>query len=273
MPIGEQGGCADEAARLAELAAMRLLDQPGDAERYLRQALSCGAGALPAEHLARLSSQLVMVMSAQQGRELELAEAAQAAAARWAGISDPDTVHLTFVAARALHRAGRHGEAAAAFAGPLSAGEAPYPPAEMALVHGQYGRSLKLLGRHLEAARQFLAGARLARQDTARLELQAELTWSAASALDSGGADDQARDIYRQAAQLWRELGQMSKRARCVRSAAWLEFWSDPTAPGGPAAMRELLTELEHLERTAPSAVVRIELSNTRRQLADMAEQ
>ncbi|MFC9895208.1 hypothetical protein ACFVMC_16110 [Nocardia sp. NPDC127579] len=270
--LSGEGESAAEAARLADLAAMRLLDQPGDAERYLRQAISCGSGTLTDEHLARLSSQLVMVMSGQRGRETELAEAAQQAAARWAGISEPDTVHLGLVAARALHRAGRHSEAVAAFAAPLAAHTTPYPPLEMALVFGQYGRSLKLLGRYRAAAQQFLDGARLIATDPAHRELCAELTWSAASALDSCDADDQARDTYLRAARLWEELGQISKRARCVRSAAWLEFWSDPAQPGGPAAMRELLTELEYLERTAPSAVVRIELANTRRQLADMQE-
>ncbi len=270
--LGDEGS-ADEAVRLADLAAMRLLDHPGDAEQYLRQALSFGANALPAEHLARLSSQLVMVMSGQPGREAELAAAAQEAAARWAGISEADTVHLTFVAARALHRAGQHSEAAVAFAGPIGAGEAPYPPAEMALVFGQYGRSLKLLGRHREAARQFIEGARLVQHDPARMELQAELAWSAAAALDSCGEDDQAQVVYRRAARLWGELGQVSKRARCLRSAAWLDYWSSPAESEGPAAMRGLLDELEQLERAAPSAEIQIELTHTRRQLADMLEQ
>ncbi|MEU8894658.1 hypothetical protein [Nocardia sp. NPDC048505] len=269
---GTYGG-ASEAVRLADLAAIRLLEHPGDAEKYLRQAISCGHGTLPAEHLARLHSQLVMVIAGRPGRELELAEAAQEAAARWAGISEADTAHLSFVAARALHRAGRHDAAVTAFAAPLDAGAAPYPPAEMALVLGQYGRSLKLLGRDQDAAHQFLEAARLARHDPSHQQLRAELTMSAAAALDSCGEDDQAQLLYLRAARLWQEIGQLSKRSRCVRSAAWLQFWADPADPTGPAALRELLTELEHLERTAPSAVVRIELANTRRQLADMAEQ
>ncbi|GAB2675231.1 hypothetical protein [Nocardia goodfellowii] len=266
-------GEALEAVRLADQAAMRLLDQPGDAEKYLRQALSRGEGILPPEHLARLSSQLVMVISGQRGRETELAAAAREAATRWAAISEADAMHLTFVAARALHRAGQHSAAAAAFAVPFTAGAAPYPPAEMALVLSQYGRSLKLLGRYREAAHQFIEGARLVQPDPARRELHAELTWSAASALDCGGEDDQAQLVYRRAAQLWGDLGQVTKRARCLRSAAWLQFWSNPADSGGPAAMRGLLAELEQLERTEPSAAIRNELAHTRRQLADMEEQ
>ncbi|MEV6274982.1 hypothetical protein [Nocardia sp. NPDC051832] len=266
-------GEATEAVRLADLAAMRLLDQPGDAEKYLRQALSCGDGVLPAEHLARLSSQLVMVMSGQQGRERELAAAAQEAAARWTGISAADTVHLTFVAARALHRAGEHAAAVTAFAGPIGSGEAPYPPMEMALVFGQYGRSLKLLGRHREAAGQFLEGERLVQAEPGQAEMQAELAWSAATALDSCGEDDQAQVVYLRAARLWGALGQVSKRARCIRSAAWLQHWASPATSGGPTAMRALLDELEQLERAAPSPAVRTELTYTRRQLVEMEGQ
>jgi tetratricopeptide (TPR) repeat protein len=265
---------AEAARQLAELAAVRLVDCPEDAEQYLRQALSIGANALPAEHLARLSSQLVMTLSGQRGREFELADAALTAAARWEPISAADAVHLTFVAARAFHRAGRHGEAAALFEQPLAAGEMPYPPAEMAVVRRQYGESLRKLNRFRDAAQQFVEGARLVHNDPDRVELEAELAWSAASVLDFCGEDAQAVAAFQRAARLWGELGRIGPRAKCLRSAAWLQLYGSGMATDRPwlATMRALLEELEELAETAPSAEVSTELLNTRSQLADMQD-
>lgn len=164
-------GTAEEscdALALADLAATHLLDDPGPAERHLRRALLIGDGTLPAEHLARLGSQLVMVVAGQSGRERELADVALRAAARWEGISAADASHLSFVAARAYHRAGRHEQAAAQFERSLAAGSAPYPDIEMAVLRGQYGKSLKLLGRYRAAAEQFVEAARLVRDAAGR---------------------------------------------------------------------------------------------------------
>ncbi|MFX0579610.1 hypothetical protein [Nocardia nepalensis] len=265
---------AEDARQLAELAAVRLVDYPEDAEQYLRQALSIGANALPAEHLARLSSQLVMALSGQRGREFELADAALTAAARWEPISAADAVHLTFVAARAFHRAGRHGEAAALFEQPLAAGEMPYPPAEMAVVRRQYGESLRKLNRFRDAAQQFVEGARLVHNDPDRVELEAELAWSAASMLDFCGEDAQAVAAFQRAARLWGDLGRIGPRAKCLRSAAWLQLYGSGMEADRPwlATMRALLEELEELAETAPSAEVNTELLNTRSQLADMQD-
>lgn len=263
---------AEDARQLAELAAVRLVDSPADAEQYLRQALSIGATALPAEHLARLSSQLVMVLSGQPGREDELADAALTAAARWEPISVADAIHLTFVAARACHRAGRHGEAAALFEQSLAAGEQPYPPAEMAIVRRQYGESLRKLNRFRDAAQQFVEAARLVNNDPDRVELEAELAWSAASVLDYCGEDEQAVVAFRRAAHLWGTLDRIGPRAKCLRSAAWLQRYGVGMASGRPwlTTMRELLAELENLAETSPSPEVTTELRNTRTQLADM---
>ncbi|TQM25628.1 hypothetical protein [Nocardia bhagyanarayanae] len=286
-PEGVGSGCAEEngdgggdergeeAERLAELAAARLLDAPAEAEEYLRKALALGAGALPAETLARWHAQLVMVLSGRPGRELELAETALHAAARWGGVSDAGAVHLTFVAARALHRAGRHAEAVELFEPPLATGSEPYPAAEMAVLRGQFGKSLRVTGRYRDAGEQFLEAARLIRGDRARAELQAELVWSAASALDAGGAEDQARLAYLRAAQLWGELDRIGPRSRCLRSAAWLRYWSadsETEREDGIAALGEVLAELEALAQHEPSAQVSLELEYTRNQLADMRE-
>lgn len=267
----EPSGRGAEAIRLGELAAARLLGEPEEAERYLRAALESGAGALPAEHLARLHAQLVTVLSGLPGREADLAAAALAAAGHWADLSGDTVTHLVFVAARAWHRAGRHRRAAELFARAIAA-PAPYPAAEMAVLRGQYGRSLRLLGEHARAARHYLAAAHLVRDAADHACLRAELTWSAASALDACGADGPAALAYLRAADLWGELGRIGPRARCLRSAAWLRFWSAGTrAQRQPSidALRALLADLEGL---APSPEVANELDHTRRQLADMQD-
>ncbi|MBH0777182.1 hypothetical protein [Nocardia bovistercoris] len=260
---------AEAAVELARQAAIHLLDDPELAERQLREALTLGARALPAEHLARLGSQLVMVISGQAGREEELADAALRAAARWDGISDADATHLTFVAARAHFRAGRHGAAAALFEQPIAAGAAPYPGTEMAVLRSQYGKSLTMVGRHREAARQFAEAARLIENRPEQVRLRAELAAAAASALDACGEDDQARVDYLRAADLWGELDRVAARARCLRSAAWLEFWGGAESGEERAltALRDLVAELERLD---PSHEVTAELAHTRRQLANM---
>ncbi|WP_405180148.1 hypothetical protein OG225_01900 [Nocardia sp. NBC_01377] len=264
-------GTAEEscdALALADLAATHLLDDPGPAERHLRRALLIGDGTLPAEHLARLGSQLVMVVAGQSGRERELADVALRAAARWEGISAADASHLSFVAARAYHRAGRHEQAAAQFERSLAAGSAPYPDIEMAVLRGQYGKSLKLLGRYRAAAEQFVEAARLVRDAAGRSEFRAELAWSAASALDTCGEDDRAYSAYLHAAELWGELDRVGPRFRCLRAAAWLRHCGESTHSGsGLNAMYGILAELEELD---PTPEVAVELTNTRRQLADM---
>ncbi|WP_433599057.1 hypothetical protein ACQPXH_25685 [Nocardia sp. CA-135953] len=263
---------AEDALQLAELAAVRLVDNPKDAEQYLRRALSVGATALPAEHIARLSSQLVMVLSGQQGREYELADAALTAAARWEPISAADAIHLTFVAARACHRAGRHGEAAALFEQSLATGAQPYPPAELAIVRRQYGESLRKINRFRDAAQQFVEAARLVHNDPDRVELEAELAGSAASVLDYCGEDEQAVVAFLRAAHLWGILDRIGPRAKCLRSAAWLQLYGAGLESDRPwlTTMRDLLAELENIAETSPSPEVATELLNTRIQLADM---
>ncbi|MFI9505084.1 hypothetical protein [Nocardia sp. NPDC052566] len=267
VAVEDAADFAAEARRLAELATARLSDDPGVAEAQLREALQFGAGVLPAEHVARLSSQLVTAVAGQPGRDLELADAALNAAARWEGISEPDVVHHTVVAARALHRAGRHGEAAVLFEQALADNVIPYPRAELALVRGQFGDSLQRLGRNQDAAKQFAEAARLVQHDADRRELHAELAWSAAGALEGCGQEEQALAAYLRAAELWDLLGMIRPRAKCLRSAAWLQLWN-----GGPAldTMRELLAELRALALTAPSLDISNEIANTRDQMVQM---
>ncbi|MBF6356956.1 hypothetical protein IU449_20820 [Nocardia higoensis] len=267
-------GPAEEATRLGELAAGSLLSAPTEAEGYLRAALAAGTGVLSEEQIARLHAQLVTALSGAPDREAELAEVALDAARHWEELSGDTATHLVFVAARALHRAGRHARAAELFARAL-AKAAPYPVPEMAVLRGQYGRSLRLLSDHRGAARQYLAAAHAIRGHADQRELRAELTWSAASALDACGADGPAALAYLRAAELWGELGRTGPRARCLRSAAWLRFWAAPTGElRGPSieALRSLLAELQERAERQPSREIANELDHTRRQLTDMLD-
>ncbi|WP_330234088.1 hypothetical protein OHA40_07925 [Nocardia sp. NBC_00508] len=259
-----------EVRRLAELGAARLGDAPEEAEAHLREALALGTPVLPREETARLGAQLVIAIASQPDRALDLADAAVRAAARWEGLSEPDVLHHTLVAARAFHRAGRHGEAVALFEQVLADGEIPYPPAESAVVRTQFGRSLTALNRHREAARHFLDGARLIEHDPERSKLHAELAWSAATALEHCGQAEEAVAAYHRAAELWARLGEVAARARCLRAAAWLQV-SDGAGPGPwLPSMRALTEELAALAEQSPEAAD--ELARTRAHLARMLE-
>ncbi|MEU7141227.1 hypothetical protein ABZ942_17370 [Nocardia sp. NPDC046473] len=259
-----------EVQRLAEVGAARLADAPEHAEARLREALAVGAGILPAEHLARLSSQLVIAIAGQPDRELDLADVAVRAAARWEGLSEPDLLHHTVIAARAFHRARRHGEAAALFEQVMAADGIPYPPAELATVRAQFGDSLNALRRYQDAARQFAQAAQLVEHDPDRRELHADLALSAATALDYCDQDAAAVAAYQRAAELFGDLGNVVSRARCVRSAAWLQLWGSDERPGRPwfSAMQNLIAELTD-DRSRATAE---ELAQTRRELSEMLD-
>ncbi|MFI6046505.1 hypothetical protein ACIA8C_33145 [Nocardia sp. NPDC051321] len=260
-----------EVQRLAELGAARLADAPEHAEARLREALSVGAGILPAEQLARLSSQLVIAIAGQPDRELDLADAAVRAAARWEGLSEPDLLHHTVIAARAFHRARRHGEAAALFEEAMVADKVPYPPAELAAVRAQFGESLNALHRYQDAAPQFALAAQLVEHDLDRRELHADLAMAAATALGYGDQDAAAVAAYHRAAELFGDLGNVVSRARCVRSAAWLQLWGSDEGPGRPwvSAMQALIAELAD---NGSSAAIAEELAQTRRELSEMLD-
>jgi len=270
---------AQWAGRLGELAAARLTADPAGAERRLRHALDVGARVLPPAQLARLSSLLVTAISAQPGRESALADAAVTAAWRWESLSEADAVHHTLVAARACHRAGRHGEAAALFEEPLSLAQSPpgtgipYPPSEIALIRRQFGESLNALNRYQNAAAQFTEGARLVRDAPAHRELSAELMHAAAAALSLCGRDADALAAYLRAAELLDALDRVAARARCLRSAAWLQFWGESGAGQGLRTMRTLLADLVLREETSSAPEIGAEVLQTRRQLETMLDE
>ncbi|WP_345499669.1 hypothetical protein [Nocardia callitridis] len=182
-----EGDREAEVRRLAELGAARLAEAPELAEAHFREAIVLGTGALAAHVCATLSSQLVIAICAQPDRDVDLAEAAVRAATAWTGLSDQNVRHYTVVAARALARATRHGEAVALFEQALAGEELPYPAAESAIVRAQFARSLAAVRRSSDAVWHFAEAARLLEHEPGQADLLAELACSAAHAWESGG--------------------------------------------------------------------------------------
>ncbi|QIS10255.1 hypothetical protein [Nocardia arthritidis] len=272
-PDSDAADRAAEARRLAELGTAQLSDDPSSAEALLRHALSLGAPVLPAEHTARMSAQLVIAIAGQPGNELKLADAALRAAARWEEISVADAVHHTLIAARALHRAERHGEAVALFEQALAGTEIPYPDVELAVVRGQFGESLRALRRDREAIEQFALGAGLVPSDSDRGVLRAELARSAAAALSACGEDERALAAYLHAAEMFGRAGRALDRVRCLRAAARTQRWlGAPEAGGRPwlDTMAAVLAELTELAAGDTAPEVTAELADARDQLAEM---
>jgi tetratricopeptide (TPR) repeat protein len=269
----------------AMLAESALQDGNGHAaERLARDALRRDAGTFPPGQVAQLWSLIVESLSRQQGREADLADAALSAAARWDGISEPDTVHSTFIAARAYSRLGRHGEASALFAQAMPKVEVPYEAAVVAMTRDQYGRSLRAIGRHKEAAEQFLEAALIVADDPANAGPHAMLAALAAEELRAAGELEAALPAFLRAGDLFGAIGDIMARARCLRSAAWLQHAKDedsqdtgdqsPASVADPAAvalMRAVLAELEASEAPA-STPVATEIEATRKQLAAMLD-
>ena len=130
------------------------------------------------------------------------------------------------------------------------------------------------------------AGDRLAAEQTAREALihgggllspgqAAGLRLLLANAI-SPDRPGEAAGQFRLAAERYAELGDVVRRVRCLRSAAWLEF-NDAGADGdGVAAMAAVLAELTQLEELAPDDApdfLAAELAATRSQLDEMRAQ
>jgi tetratricopeptide (TPR) repeat protein len=249
------------------------------AEQLARDALAHGTGELAAVPVARASSLLVAALGAQEGREADLADAALAAAARWDGISEPDALHATFTAARAYASLGRPGEAAGLFAQAIEKVDVPYDGPMIAMTRDTYGRSLSELGQHEEAAAQFLEAARLLQDDPANTRPHALLAALAAEELQRAGQYQAALPAFLRAADLLGALGAVTRRARCLRSAAWLEYNADDVKPTSDTPrpcvtrMQSVQAELEAAVAEAPPEVaadISGELAETRRQLEAM---
>jgi tetratricopeptide (TPR) repeat protein len=258
------------------LAELTLRDgDPQTAERLVLEAIRDGAAVLDRPEIAQLSSLLTETIARQPGREIDFADAALTAAARWDGISAPDTLHNTFNAARAYQRLGRHGDAAALFAQVIPEVDVPYDVRTVAMTREQYGRSLTAIERHREAAEQFLEAARLIADDQDNSAAHANVAWLAAEALRRSGQLTEARAAFLRTAELFAALGDTVPRVRCLRSAAWLDFGPAPDQPPGAerprvSAMRSVLAELEAATTTGDQADLAPELEATRKQLDAM---
>jgi tetratricopeptide (TPR) repeat protein len=273
LAAGEPWHAARPTAMLAELT---LRDgDPQTAERLVLEAIRDGAAVLDRPEIAQLSSLLTETIARQPGREIDFADAALTAAARWDGISAPDTLHNTFNAARAYQQLGRHGDAAALFAQVIPEVDVPYDVRTVAMTREQYGRSLTAIERHREAAEQFLEAARLIADDQDNSAAHANVAWLAAEALRRSGQLTEARAAFLRTAELFAALGDTVPRVRCLRSAAWLDFGPAPDQPPGAerprvSAMRSVLAELEAATTTGDQADLAPELEATRKQLDAM---
>ena len=146
------------------------------------------------------------------------------------------------------------------------------------MTRDQYGRSLRAIERHREAAEQFLEAARLVQGDPDNAGPHAMLAALAAEELRASGQEDAALPAFMRAADLLGEAGDVVGRARCLRSAAWLQFDEEEEPPGtdrsGVPLMRSVLADLEAVigqhDGQHSDAGIAEEIDHTRRQLAAM---
>jgi tetratricopeptide (TPR) repeat protein len=251
----------------------------GHARQHARAALEHGADLIAPELRAQLNSLVVESLIRQTGRDADLVDAALRAAGAWEGISDPDTLHNRFTAARAYLALRQFGEAAALFEEFMPRVSVPYEPIGIAQTREQFATCLTELGEHRQAAEQLLAAARLVQHDPANRLAHARLAWTAAQALERAEQLGAALPAFRRAAQLWGELGEPVPRVRCLRSAAWLVAWTDageqgtePDWPAAVAAMRAVLAEQSALPAGRRDDLLAAEVANTGQQLAQMLE-
>jgi tetratricopeptide (TPR) repeat protein len=256
-------------SNLAELA-LRAGD-PQRAQAYARDALAHAIDP-PARQAAMLASLRAEALGQIPDRIAEFADACLTAAARWDGISEPDTLHNTFNAARAYARLGQHAEAAALFAEVMAKVDVPYDQAGITQTRIDYARSLRAVERHQEAAEQFLEAARMLADDPANAEGHAFVAADAARELDASGQDAAALAAFERAAELFRGVGNIVARVRCQRSAAWVQFaMDDDGRRSGETTMRSVLSELESLVHSDPAAAeLASERDNTVEQLGRM---
>ncbi len=245
------------AAVQAEASLAELALRAGDAQRaqaYARDALGHAIDP-PPRQAAMLASLRAEALSRIPDKTAEFADACLTAAARWDGISEPDTLHSTFNAARAYARLDRHAEAAALFAEVMPKVDVPYDQAGVAQSRIDYARSLRAIERHKEAAEQFLEAARLIADDPANREAHAQVAADAARELDESGQAAAALAAFQRAAELFRGLGNTVARVRCQRSAAWVQFrMGDDGMRSGVTTMRSVLAELDALMRAGSAA-------------------
>ena len=275
---GECPWAAAEALGVSGHLALRR-SECGLAHDFARDALRYGADLLPAEQIAQLNSLLVEALIRHGGRDGELVGAALRAAGAWEGISEPDTLHHRFTAARAYLARRQYGEAAALFEEFMPQVAVPYEAVGIAQTREQFATCLTQLGEHRHAAEQLLAAARLVQDDPENQRAHARLAWTAALALERADEPGTALPAFRRAAELWAALGALVPRVRCLRSAAWLLAWADPADENAEpewasaaTAMRAILAELEAVPAAERDDQYPVELANTEQQLARLLD-
>ena len=282
LTAGQTWDAAEPGGLLGQLAL-----QGGDvavAEHHAREALAHGADLISPPDRARLASLLVETLSRQQERQFDLVDAALRAADLWEELSEPDTLHNRFIAARAYASVKRYAEAAALFDELMPRVHVPYDGPSIAMTREQYGDCLTQLNEHRKAAEQYVAAAALVQDDPRNQVAHARVAWSAAQALQNAGMLGEALPAYRRVAELWGTLGNIPARVRCLRSAAWIVGWgntdeghasrSEDSAVAAwteaLAQMQAVLAELKAVPEGQRSEYIEAEAANTREQIDQM---
>ncbi|MGH6657789.1 MAG: hypothetical protein ACRDVE_21585 [Actinocrinis sp.] len=276
---GQPWDAAEPESVLAQMA-LRAHD-PAAAELYARASIRNAGDTVRPEAAAQLGSLLVEAIAQQRDRQLDLVDAALRAAERWDGLSEPDTLHNRFVAARAYLELKRYAEAAALFDELMPRVHVPYDNGGIAMTREQYGDCLSELGEHRKAAEQYLQAAAIVQDDPQNQGPHARLAWSAAQALQNAGQGEDALPAFQRAAELWGTLGNVIARARCLRSAAWLIGWlgSNGGTEQSPAAwtaavdaMLAVAEELRAIPQERRDEAVEAESANTEHQLSELRQ-
>jgi tetratricopeptide (TPR) repeat protein len=219
-------GGAPWCATAAELALSRLAlarGEPSAAERHARAAVEHN---LEPELRGPAAMALAEALWLQPGRETEAAAPALAAAAAFsAQQAGDDEARAQLRAAESLAVAGRAAEAIALFETALPALSRHWEEADWKALLAQAARAH---GNCLIAVGEPWRGAELLLETAERVSHwpnqapHALLAADAAIALEHAGRPDDAVAAFERAAQLWREVGDLPARVKCLRSAAWL---------------------------------------------------
>ncbi|GAA3208567.1 hypothetical protein [Actinocorallia longicatena] len=264
LETGRPWEAADRTAILAQLALEA--GDPAEAETLALRAAEYGRGAAEPDLMAAIASLRVEILQ-RQDRHLDVVAAALEAAGLWSELAEPDTLHNTFIAARAYQALDRHDEALSLYDQVADRIEIPYQGVSLAGARRSLGDALKAGARYDEAAEQYLQAALIVQDDPRFTRFLAELSWSAGEALEYSAGPDSAAAAYARSAALWKECDALDPYVRTSRAAAWCRFECTGDDDPGIVAMRAVVAELE----AAPAGEERAALlEDTRYQLTQM---
>jgi len=226
----EAGGFAPAAEAMLLRARIALGgDDPSTAQTHLVRARQVGGDLLDAGSRADIAGMLAE-SHMRLGGEDGPAAAEALTAADLLDATDPEAANRARrQAAFAFERDGRPAEAAALLESILPDLEKAGVPEELAPARHQYGRCLRALGEHRQAARVFIDAASLVKDWPDQVP-HASLTHDAGQALEQAGMSAEAGSAYRRAAELWRAAGDAEAAVRATRAAAWTyvqRSWAD----------------------------------------------